>query len=115
MGFTKYFDIFTMKIQQGRSVYFLRTTLFSERTNGNLIYDEIQQRLIFCDKYFEIVELPNWHWTDTNMRHIICIVGIPRRDILNSPFTIVWCHAIYVCMHPGARVRVYLVLFYSCC
>ena len=29
------------------------------------------ERFIFCDKFLDIVDPPNWHLTDTNMRHII--------------------------------------------
>ena len=36
------------------------------------------ERFIFCDKFLDIVDPPNWHLTDTNMRHIIWIRGIPH-------------------------------------
>ena len=52
---------------------------------------EILQRFFFCGKYSNFL---------IGIRHIICIVGIPHRDILNSPFTIVipcMCGCVQVC------------------
>ena len=72
------------------SKYFFVCLKILAKSSPKDLICEILQRFFFCGKYSNFL---------IGIRHIICIVGIPHRDILNSPFTIVIpCMCVAVCV-----------------
>ena len=72
------------------SKYFFAWLEILAKSSPKDLICEILQRFFFCGKYSNFL---------IGIRHIICIVGIPHRDILNSPFTIVIpCMCVCVCV-----------------